>query len=201
MKLNDYTNGLLNRADTLSWQLNTIFHNRMMWFICLLKDISIGKGCVFYGKTKFKRARTGSISVGNHCTYRSSHTSNLIGINRPCIVTALEPFAIVTIGNNCGFSGTVIGCFTSISIGNNVRCGANTLITDSDWHLDDPRAGKPLPIVIEDNVWLGVNVTVLKGITIGKNSVIGAGSVVTRDIPANVIAAGNPCKIIKEINN
>lgn len=51
-------------------------------------------------------------------------------------------------GNYCGFSGTVIGAFKYIKIGNNVRCGANTLITDSDWHLDDPRSGKPAAVII-----------------------------------------------------
>ncbi|GAO31958.1 galactoside O-acetyltransferase [Geofilum rubicundum JCM 15548] len=80
-----------------------------------------------------------------------------------------------------------------------MKCGANTLITDSDWHLEDARTGKPQPIVIEDNVWLGVNVTVLKGVRIGANSVIGAHSLVVKDIPANVIAAGNPCKVIKAL--
>ena len=65
--------------------------------------------------------------------------------------------------------------------------------------MDDPRSGKCKPIIIEDNVWLGINSSVLKGVTIGKNSVIGAGSVVTKNIPANVIAAGNPCRVIKKI--
>lgn len=100
---------------------------------------------------------------------------------------------------NCGFSGTIIGAFTTIKLGNNVRCGANTLITDSDWHEDDPRAGKAKPVVIGDNVWLGVNAVVLKGVTIGENSVIGANSVVAKNIPANVIAAGNPCKVLKSL--
>ena len=72
------------------------------------------------------------------------------------------------------FSGTVIGVFTNINLGNNVRCGANTLITYSDWHLDDYRSGEPKPIIIKNNVWLGVNVTVLKGVTIGENRLIGA---------------------------
>lgn len=56
------------------------------------------------------------------------------------------------------------------------------------------------PIAIGDNVWLGANVIVLPGVTIGENSVIGAGSVVTKDIPANVIAFGSPCKVYREIN-
>lgn len=56
------------------------------------------------------------------------------------------------------------------------------------------------PVRIEDNVWVGGNVTVCPGVTIGENSVIGAGSVVIHDIPANCIAAGNPCRVIREIN-
>jgi tetrahydrodipicolinate N-succinyltransferase len=133
---------------------------------------------------------------------RSSHTSNLIGVNRPCILSThggTDNF--IKIGEGTGLSGTVIGSFSQITIGKNVKCGANTLITDSDWHLDDPRSSPPRPIIIGDNVWLGVNSVVLKGVTIGENSVIGANSLVVKDIPANVIAAGNPCKVIKSLNN
>lgn len=57
------------------------------------------------------------------------------------------------------------------------------------------------PITIEDNVWIGAGVHIMGRVTVGKNSIIGAGSVVTKDIPANVIAAGIPCKIIREITD
>ncbi len=172
----------------------------MMRLICILKNVKIGDNSQFYGFTKFKRGSKGKIAIGNNCTFRSFSTSNLIGINRPCIISAIgsKPSKI-TIGNNCGFSGTVIGCFTEIQIDDNVRCGANTLITDSDWHLDDLRIGNPRPIILNDNVFLGANVTVLKGVTIGENTIIGAGSVVVKSVPANVIAAGNPCEIIRGI--
>ena len=66
--------------------------------------------------------------------------------------------------------------------------------------MDDPRSGELRAVHIGDNVWLGINVTVLKGVTIGENTVIGAGSIVTKDIPANVVAAGNPCKVIKHLD-
>lgn len=56
------------------------------------------------------------------------------------------------------------------------------------------------PVHIEDNVWIGGNVIVCPGVTIGENSVIGAGSVVTHDIPANCVATGNPCKVVREID-
>lgn len=153
----------------------------------------------FIGLTRFSKSSGSIIQIGCNCEFRSYSVSNLIGINRPCILSTLTSDANLTIEDGCGFSGTVIGCFSSIHLGKNVRCGANTLITDSDWHTDDYRAGENKPIYIEDNVWLGEGVKVLKGVHIGKNSVIGAGAVVTKDIPENVIAAGNPCRVIKKI--
>ena len=161
--------------------------------------VKIGNACKFQGKTMFRRIQDSNIEIGNKCIFNSSHSSNLIGVYSPCIISTITKDAKIEIGEGCGFSGTVIGAGLHIRLGNNVRCGANTLITDSDWHSDDYRTGKDKPIIIEDNVWLGYGVKVLKGVHIGKNSLIGANSVVTKDIPANVIAAGNPCKVIKQL--
>jgi acetyltransferase-like isoleucine patch superfamily enzyme len=165
----------------------------------LYPNVNFGKKISFIGFPKFRNKPGGKIFVGDYCSFLSSSKSNMIGINRPCIFTTQEPTATLVIGNHCGFSGTVIGAFTRIELGDNVRCGANTLITDSDWHTDDPRSGVPQPIVIEKNVWLGEGCKVLKGVIIGENSVIGAGSIVTKNIPPNVIAGGNPCRIIKTL--
>ncbi len=167
--------------------------------ISLLFGIKIDKKSSFIGLTKFVRKPKTSIIIGTNCSFLSKSSSNLIGINRPCIIATHLPFAKIIIGNNCGLSGTVIGAFQSISIGKDVKCGANTLITDSNWHLKDPRSGIPKAIIIEDTVWLGEGVKVLKGVNVGENSIIGAGSVVTKDIPQNAIAAGNPCKIITDL--
>ena len=165
-----------------------------------LSGVVMGKGVKFYGQAYFLKAKHARITIGDYSIFRSRPTSNWIGIDRPCMLSAYQS-ASLRIGEHCGFSGTVIGCFSEIILGNNVRCGANTLITDSDWHPEDTRSSPPKPVYIHDNVWLGVNVTVMKGVTIGENSVIGAGSVVTKDIPANMIAAGNPCKVIKSLSN
>jgi len=167
----------------------------------LLWGVKLGRNTKFDGKCHFERFPGTIISIGDNCQFRSRENSNLIGINRPCSLSTINSKyrAKIEIGSNCGFSGTVIGAFKNIKIGNNVRCGANTLITDSDWHLDDPRSGEPLDVEIGDNVWLGVNTVVLKGVSIGKNTVIGANSVVTKSIPENIIAAGNPCRVIKKI--
>ena len=192
-------NTLYNQCELLYWKINTFCWTLIVVVGARSRGITIGPRCVFYGRTKFKKANKALIKIGGRVNFRSQPTANLIGINRPCIITALDGSARLTIGNHCGFSGTVIGCFTEIIIGNHVMCGANTLITDGDWHPDDYRSGKPAPIHIEDNVWLGVNVTVLKGVTIGANSVIGANSLVVKNIPANCVAGGNPCKVLKEL--
>ncbi len=161
--------------------------------------IQLGSNVSFYGKTFFYRRPFSSIVIGNNCGFRSLFHSNLIGINRPCSVSTLTKNARIVIGDHCGFSGTVIGAAREIILGNFVRCGANTLITDNDWHFDDPRTSDPKPVHIHDNVWLGESVKVLKGVSIGANSVIGVGSIVTKNIPANVVAAGNPCKVIRSL--
>jgi len=161
--------------------------------------IKFGDNLRFDGRCYFKRYPKSMIKIGDNCVFRSRINSNLIGINRPCSISTLTPEAKIEIGNNCGFSGTVIGAIKLIKLGNNVRCGANTLITDSDWHLDDIRSGKPKEVIIGDNVWIGINSIVLKGVIIGENTVIGANSVVVKSIESNVIAAGNPCRVIRKL--
>tara|TARA_B100000963_G_C22618883_1_gene668814 strand:+ start:1077 stop:1694 length:618 start_codon:yes stop_codon:yes gene_type:complete len=195
----DLSGFILNKIWDYCWIIKSFLATKIQIFNLLISKIDFGDKISFYGFGTFKRAPLSTIKIGDKCTFRSKSDSNLIGINRRCMVSTLSNNALIEIGNNCGFSGTVIGAFTKIKIGNNVKCGANTLITDSDWHLDDYRSGNPKPVIIGDNVWLGVNVTVLKGVTIGENSLIGAGSVVTKDIPPNTIAVGNPCKIIRKI--
>lgn len=191
-------NKILNKLDQHIYKILDGVIKIWVVFFCTLKKIKIGGNCLFYGHIKFYRGPQSIITIGNNCRFRSRSTSNLIGINHKCIISTQDKNAILTIGNNCGFSGTAIGCFSSITIKDNVKCGANTLITDGDWHMNDTRVGPPKPILIEENVWLGYGSIVLKGVTIGKNSIIGAGSVVTTNIPPNCIAAGNPCKVIKQ---
>lgn len=177
-----------------------LFSTSISYILLWLSGVHIGRGLLFDGVPRIvNHPKMKCVVIGNRCRFNSSFKSNLIGINHKCIISTHLKGSKIVIGEKCGFSGTVIASFNSIEIGNHVRCGANTVITDSDWHLDDPRIGPPRPIVIKDNVWLGYNAVVLKGVTIGENSIIGACSVVVTDIPANVIAAGNPCKIVKHL--
>lgn len=90
-----------------------------------------------------------------------------------------------------------------VYIGDDVKIGPNVTITTTG-HPVHPELRKngaqfSFPVAIKDNVWIGSNAVILPGITVGKNSVIGAGSIVTKDIPENVVAAGNPCRILRPI--
>jgi acetyltransferase-like isoleucine patch superfamily enzyme len=90
-----------------------------------------------------------------------------------------------------------------IEVGPSSMIASSAYLTDADWHdiYDRSRPiGNSARIVLEENVWVGDSAIVCKGVTIGNNSVIGAGSVVTHDIPANCIAAGNPAKVVKSLD-
>lgn len=109
----------------------------------------------------------------------------------------------IVIGNYCILScGVRIRSAVSIHIGDNTMLAERCLITDADWHDAYHRIypGKMAPVRIGKNVWLGDSVTVCKGVSIGDNSIVGAASVVTRDIPANSIAAGNPARVVSELD-
>lgn len=111
----------------------------------------------------------------------------------------------ISIGDNVYINNAFSAeAFSSITIKNNVLIGVHCSIIDNDGHhLDaDKRLNgtpKSAPVIIEDNVFLGDRVTVLKGVTIGANSVIGNGAVVTQNIPPNTVAAGNPAKVIRNL--
>ena len=110
----------------------------------------------------------------------------------------------ITIGDYVLVSpGSRISASDEITIGDSVMLANGVYITDSDWHgIYDrtARDARVAPVHIGDNVWLGDGSTVLKGVTIGENSVVGANAVVTRDVPANVVVAGNPARVVKELD-
>lgn len=119
------------------------------------------------------------------------------------LLQARESDAVVEIGNRVAFSNNIsIIATQKVSIGNDCLIGDFVLIMDGDFHGINPlerrtSSGVSLPVTIGNNVWFGSRVIVQKGVTIGDNSVIAAQSVVTRNIPPNCIAGGNPAKVIR----
>ena len=157
----------------------------------------------------------GRVKIGNDFTFFSGG-----GINPICrnICGAMYvPFkdSHITIGDRVGISSACIWAQERITIGNDVNIGGDCLLMDNGAHPHDyiqrrmeywnsiakesyrelvPTA----PIVIEDDVWIGARCLILKGVHIGARSIIAAGSVVTKDIPADCVAAGNPARVIRK---
>lgn len=144
----------------------------------------------------------GRIELGSLNVLVSSPLGNPIGLFRPCIIEAILETSVVKIGNGFSASGVCIVAETEIVIGNNVSIGANATIIDTDFHAknmaerNEGVAATSKPIHIEDDVWIGMNAVVLKGVTIHRGAVIGANAVVTKDVPAGARAVGNPARII-----
>lgn len=148
--------------------------------------------------------------------YLKIHGANIRIGESPHIVTARDRRVTLTtwrfeedqgqidIGDYCLLCpGVRLDSACRIRIGNNTMLAASAYITDADWHDIYDRArpiGKRAPVVLGDNVWVGDSAIVCKGVSIGENSVIGAGAVVASDIPANVIAAGNPARVIRPLD-
>ena len=147
----------------------------------------------------------GSLELGENILIINDTKYNRAGVCHPTQLVAAAG-ATLKIGSNVGISGASIYATKSISIGDHVLIGVNCHIYDSDFHpLDWMDRRKSInvqraAVTIEDDVWLCANVTVLKGVTIGARSVIAAGSVVTSDIPSDVVAAGIPAKVVKRLN-
>ena len=109
----------------------------------------------------------------------------------------------IRIGDYCLICpGVRIGAANEITVGDNCMIASNAYITDSDWHdiYNRITMGKTAPVTIKNNVWIGDSAIVCKGVTIGENSIIGAGAVVVDSVPAYCVAAGNPAKIVKQLD-
>lgn len=118
---------------------------------------------------------------------------------------AREKTARIVIGADCMFSNNVtIGARSEVTIGDLLLCGDRVSIVDSDYHVVSPEhrrdgPGESAPVHIGNNVWLGSNVMILKGVIIGDHSIVAPGSVVTREVPPRTIVGGIPAKPIKAI--
>lgn len=146
----------------------------------------------------------GGIEIGNDVRINSSRGSNPIGGDTKTILFA-KGSGKIRIGDGCCISNITLFACKSITLGKQIFVGGGTRIYDTDFHwLDFERrinelGGATSPVVIRDGAFIGAHCTILKGVTIGEKSIVGAGSVVTKSIPDGEIWAGNPAKFIRKI--
>lgn len=162
--------------------------------------IQMGRKCTFRGPVLFYKTPKSIVLIGENCRFNSLSYFNFRGLDHPTILQTGKANAKIKIGNNCGFSSVSIVCDVEVNIGNNVMCGANVIIGDRNDH-EERYAKTPKPIIIDDDVWIGMNATIMGGVTIGKGSIIGANALVTKNVPPMEVWGGIPAKFIKKINN
>jgi acetyltransferase-like isoleucine patch superfamily enzyme len=186
----------------LSFLLST-FRSRasLAWQGC-----SAGKGFKTAGPCYFKARCASSIQIGSNVTFMALHRANHVGLSNPVLIETMGE-GVIEIGDFSGGSAVVISSRAKVSIGKHVKLGGNVRIFDHDFHsLDhlDRRDGskdqancRSKPVRIGDDVFIGTNATIMKGVIIGDRAIIGAGAVVVKDVPADEIWGGNPAVRLK----
>lgn len=166
----------------------------------------LGKPGKMEGILTIRSSRKGAITIGKKVQFRSGKGYNIIGGDTRLILRAYRNGSI-TIGNNVGISNSAIVSMNHIEIEDNVFIGGSCKIWDTDFHslnvvnrlMPYDTDIKSAPICIKRGAFIGAQSIILKGVTIGENSIIGAGSVVTKDIPEGQIWAGNPARYVREV--
>jgi len=160
---------------------------------------AVGTGCNFINPRYF-HVNGPRVRIGDHLHSMATR-------ERPIALTVYpnhEQTSQLRIGAYCIIlPGVRIAAATSISVGDNCMFATNSYVTDADWHDQYDRTAAPgttRAVTLGNNVWIGDSAIVCKGVAIGDNSIVGAGAIVTRDVPANVIVAGNPARVVKQLD-
>ena len=172
-------------------------------------NIDCGRNIQVWGCVDLIKGPETQIKIGNNGSMiSSSRRATASSLHSKVKLRTFMRGAEIKIGDNVGLNGTSITARSkTITIGDGTMIAPNVIIVDSDFHAlwpPESRLLNPCPendadVAIGTNVWIGINAIILKGVKIGDNSIVGAGSVVTKDIPSDCIFAGNPAKLIKKL--
>jgi acetyltransferase-like isoleucine patch superfamily enzyme len=172
------------------------------------KGVIVGKDVKFDGIPIVSGCEHGQIWIGDRAVLVGCSRGTALGVRSPVILRVLAPGAGLRIGADSGLSGTVICAANSVEIGERVLIGADVMIFDTDFHNPEPKGRRHAradwmriskPVVIGNDVFIGTRSIVMKGVSIGEGSIIGAGSVVTSSIPPFKIAAGSPARVLADV--
>lgn len=180
-----------------------VFCKLKLFYYSKKREIHFGKSCRIDLKTRIDTRRN-KLKIGNDVYLRSNPKGYHAGMPFPTSILIDKEGATVEIGDNCRINGAYIHAQKSIVIGKNTVIASGTQIIDSNGHNTQSinrtkERDNAVEIVIGDNVWIGLNVVILKGTKIGSNSVVGANSVVKGFFPKNSLIVGNPASIVKTL--
>lgn len=168
-----------------------------------LRGVQVGRGGAFYGHPLVRRFRGSQISLGDRVELRSWRDANPLGLATPVMLWTLAAEATITIGDDAGLSGAVLVAARGVSLGPACLVGAGVLIIDTDFHPLEPAQRRyrrqhirSRPVRVGANVFIGARAILLKGTTIGPDSVVAAGSVVSGAFPAGALIGGNPARLL-----
>lgn len=164
---------------------------------CRIQGAEVDGSALIHGFPCISCKRGGRVVIGEDVTLNIATWSNPINDHRGMRIHAADG-ALVRFAKGSGASNSRITAFAGIEIGEDSLIGSGCLICDSDMHalpLGAPREPRKAPIRIGKRVFIGANCTILKGVSIGDGAVVGANSVVTRNVPAGVLVAGNPAVV------
>lgn len=211
MNLLNFIKRILARFINIPRKIRQVYYICWNYFMLWANGVEIGKNMKIYNRIYLTKHPTAQVIIGNNLVFISGDGFNPLCRNlRGCIYAGEG--AKIKIGNDVGISSARIRAKQYIKIGNNVNIGGDCILLDTDAHNmnykirrkrdgEDGRTANSAPIIIEDDVLIGARCIILKGVTIGAHSVIAAGSIVTKSIPKDCVAGGNPCKIIKNIRD
>lgn len=157
-------------------------------------------------KGRIRLVNRGTVTIGDGCIINGKNKYNPIGCGNGCNIIA-ERGAEIVIGECLGMSNATIVSRCSVTVGDRVLIGGGVKIYDTDFHsldhryrgtAEDKTHAVCRPVVIGDDVFIGADSFILKGVTIGDRAVIGCGSVVTKDVSADEIWAGNPARCVRK---
>ncbi len=198
---------LVRMATELAYQRSgTLFWTCVFCLKCWLLGVKFGRRLEVFGNCIIRKHQQSQISVGSNVQLISSSWRSSTANCFNCKLRTFYPTAVIAIGDNAGMTGgVIIARSKTIRIGENCMLAPGVTIMDSDFHISWPphrrhnmwETDLDRDVTLEENVWVGMNSIILKGVTIGRNSVIAAGSVVVHNIPSNCLAGGNPAKVLK----
>ena len=192
-------------AALLREKIRTCYEQRRIVRLRRTEGLSIGSGVSFEGIPIITISNGGRIIIGDEVVLNSENRGYHVNMHSPVKLFADQPGSAITIGEKTRIHGSCLHAYASIEIGRMCLIAANCQLIDCGGHdlsfsdIDNRinTRGENHPIVIEESVWIGANSIILPGVKIGRGSVIGAGSVVTGEIPPLVVAAGNPARVVK----